>query len=225
MNPGRLLVGVVLIALGVLYLLDRLGVAQAGSLIASFWPLVIIFAGVLQMAVTRRANIGAAIVVLVGLILLAATLNVLPPIAWSLFWPLVLIAIGVLVLAGFVTRGALRQTDDRAAALEWWLSLFQLPPGSERRARRVHSETGRALRSPGGVEAAHRWVAPAPRDHGPGGGPHVPRRSRGSGCSPAAGGAGGGVLRLDAHRGGRLGDGQDVRQIVGGGGTRDDSLD
>src|SRR5213078_2262622 len=35
---------------------------------------------------------------------------------WSLFWPLVLIAVGVLVLAGFVTRGALRQTDDRDRA-------------------------------------------------------------------------------------------------------------
>ncbi len=113
MNPGRLLVGVVLIALGVVYLLDRLGVAQAGTVIASFWPLVIIAAGVLQMAVTRRAHIGAAIVVLVGLILLAGSLHLLPANAWQLFWPVVLIAIGVLFLAGVITRGGLHQTDQR----------------------------------------------------------------------------------------------------------------
>src|SRR5262249_43653728 len=50
-------------------------------------------AGLLQMAVTRRAHIGAAIVVLVGLLLLASSLHLLPANAWELFWPVVLIAI------------------------------------------------------------------------------------------------------------------------------------
>jgi predicted membrane protein len=116
MNPGRLLVGVVLVALGVLFLLDRLGVAQAGPLIDSFWPLVIIFAGVLQMAVTRSVHVGAAIVVLVGLILLASSLHLLPANAGQLFWPLVLIAVGLIVLAGYATRGGQHQTDQRDRA-------------------------------------------------------------------------------------------------------------
>jgi cell wall-active antibiotic response 4TMS protein YvqF len=116
LNPGRLLVGVVLIALGVVYLLDRLGVAQAGRLIGSLWPLVVIAAGLLQMAVTRRAHIGAVIVVLVGLLLLASSLHLLPANAWELFWPLVLIAIGVLFLAGVITRGGMHQTEQRDQA-------------------------------------------------------------------------------------------------------------
>src|SRR5262245_43935638 len=112
MNPGRLLVGGVLIALGIVFLLDRLGVAQAGTLIGALWPLVIIAAGALQMAVTRRAHIGAAIVVLVGLILLAASLNLLPANAWALFWPVVLIAIGVLFLAGVITLASHHKPDQ-----------------------------------------------------------------------------------------------------------------
>ena len=116
MNPGRLLVGGVLIALGIVFLLDRLGVAQAGTLIAALWPLMIIAAGVLQMAVTRRAHVGAAIVVLVGLILLAASLNLLPANAWGLFWPVVLIAVGVLFMAGVITRGRVHQPDQRDQA-------------------------------------------------------------------------------------------------------------
>jgi predicted membrane protein len=116
MNPGRLLVGIVLVALGIVFLLDRLGVASAGTVLASFWPLVIIAAGVLQMAVTRRAHVGAAIVVLVGVILLAGSLHLLPANAGELFWPVVLIGIGVLFLAGVITRGAVHQSDKRDVA-------------------------------------------------------------------------------------------------------------
>lgn len=111
-NPGRLFVGVVLIALGVVFLLDRFGVAQAGRLIGSFWPVVIIAMGVLQLAIARRASVGAGILVLVGLILLAASLNLLPANAGELFWPLVLIAIGLAFLAGVMTRSE-HQTDQR----------------------------------------------------------------------------------------------------------------
>ena len=110
------MVGIVLIGLGVVFLLDRLGVANAGTLLASFWPLVIIAAGVLQMAVTRSMHVGAGIVVLVGLILLAGSLRLLPANAGELFWPLVLIAIGVLFLAGFVTRAAVHRSDQRDVA-------------------------------------------------------------------------------------------------------------
>ena len=113
MHRGRLLVGVVLVVLGLVFLLDRLGVASADRLFSAFWPLLIIAAGVLQLAVTRRASPGPAIMIGIGIVLLAATLNLVPPSFWQLFWPLVLIAIGVLFLAGVVSRGGLRQADQR----------------------------------------------------------------------------------------------------------------
>ena len=119
MNPGRLLVGLVLVALGIVLLLDRLGVASAGQLIGALWPLVIVAAGVLQMAVSRRAHLGAAITIVVGLVLLAATLNLLSASVWQFFWPVVLIAVGLLFIAGIVSRGILgqsRQRDDVANA-------------------------------------------------------------------------------------------------------------
>lgn len=113
MNPGRLLVGLVLVALGIVLLLDRLGVASAGQLIGALWPLVIVAAGVLQMAVSRRAHLGAAITIVVGLVLLAATLNLLSASVWQFFWPVVLIAVGLLFLAGMVTRGIRGQQQQR----------------------------------------------------------------------------------------------------------------
>lgn len=65
---------------------------------------------------TRRSPAGAAIVVLVGLILLAASLHLLPANAGGLFWPVVLIAIGVLFLAGVIMRGRMLYTDQRDKA-------------------------------------------------------------------------------------------------------------
>lgn len=113
MNPGRLLVGLVLVALGIVLLLDRLGVASSGQLIGALWPVVIVAAGVLQMAVSRRAHLGAAITIVVGLVLLAATLNLLSASVWQFFWPVVLIAVGLLFLAGMVSRGILGQQQQR----------------------------------------------------------------------------------------------------------------
>lgn len=113
MNPGRLLVGLVLVALGIVLLLERLGVANAGWLIGALWPLVIVAAGVLQMAVTRRAHLGATITIVVGLVLLAATLNLLSASVWQFVWPVALIAVGLLFLAGMVSRGIFRQTEQR----------------------------------------------------------------------------------------------------------------
>lgn len=113
MNPGRLLVGLVLVALGIVFLLDRLGVASAGWLIGALWPLVIVAAGVLQIAVTRRAHLGAGITIVVGLVLLAATLNLLSANVWQFFWPVALIVVGLLFLAGMVSRGIVGQTQQR----------------------------------------------------------------------------------------------------------------
>lgn len=112
-HPGRLLVGVVLVVLGVIFLLDRLGVVSAGALINGYWPLIFVAAGAFQLVVTRRPSAGPVITIVVGLALLAATLNLLPANVWQLFWPVVLIAVGLLFLAGVLSRGGLDRADGR----------------------------------------------------------------------------------------------------------------
>jgi hypothetical protein len=112
-NPGRLLVGVVLVALGVVFLLDRLSVVDAGRLIGAYWPAVIVAAGVLQLVVAPRAVTGALITIVIGLVLLAATTNLLGANVWQVFWPLALIAVGLAVLGGMVTRGRFPSVDQR----------------------------------------------------------------------------------------------------------------
>jgi predicted membrane protein len=115
-NPGRLLLGLVLVALGVVFLLDRLGVGRAGELVGQYWPLVIVAAGVLQLVVTPRAYLPASVTVAVGLILLAATTGLLGANVWQVFWPIVLIAVSLLLLAGVLTRSVPRDVNRRDTA-------------------------------------------------------------------------------------------------------------
>jgi predicted membrane protein len=112
-NPGRLLVGAVLVALGVVFLLDQLHVVDAGRLIGAYWPAAIVAAGVLQLVIARRAFAGGLITIVIGLVLLAATLDLLGPNVWRVFWPLVLIAVGLAILGGILTRGRFQDADQR----------------------------------------------------------------------------------------------------------------
>jgi predicted membrane protein len=111
-NPGRLLVGAVLVALGVVFLLGQLNVVDAGRLIGAYWPTIIVAAGVLQLVVARRAFAGGLITVAIGLVLLAATTGLLTADVWRVFWPLALIAVGVAILAGILTRGRFAGADQ-----------------------------------------------------------------------------------------------------------------
>jgi predicted membrane protein len=94
-NPGRLLLGIGLLVAGVLFLLDIGDYVNAGSVISTWWPLAIIAFGVMALIGPARSLIGGAIITFVGLILLSASLGLLPVRASELFFPLILIAIGL----------------------------------------------------------------------------------------------------------------------------------
>lgn len=111
MSPGRVSVGVILMALGVLFLLDQAGYLNAGRFIGSWWPAVIILVGLVQLVARPGAPVGPGIVVAVGLILLVGQLGFVPGGAFNALWPIVLIAIGLSLLLNRVGRGA-RHSDS-----------------------------------------------------------------------------------------------------------------
>ena len=114
MRAGRTVIGLILIVLGVLFLLDAADVLAAGPVIADWWPLALILIAAVQLITAPRAWLIPAIVIVVGLILLGATLDVLPSDAGTLFWPLVLIAVGVgFLLSHRIGRGSPAAISDR----------------------------------------------------------------------------------------------------------------
>jgi hypothetical protein len=93
-NSGRILIGGLLIALGVVAALEQAGVADAGRLISTWWPLLVIAGGLLQLVSVPRAPTNAAVAVTIGLGLLAWTTGLLGSDVMRLLWPLALIGVG-----------------------------------------------------------------------------------------------------------------------------------
>jgi predicted membrane protein len=100
MNRGRILIGFLLIALGVLFLLDQNDVLDSGDLIADWWPMVFVVAGFLYLSFSPRHIMVPAVLIIIGLSLLARSLDFVPDWLQTIFWPLVLVGIGFWVMFG-----------------------------------------------------------------------------------------------------------------------------
>jgi hypothetical protein len=102
MKPIRLWIGLVLVSLGVFGVLDATGTLEASETIDRWWPVAIIGLGVIGIVLERRISLGPAIVVVIGVLLLAEQQE------WTdkdLFGPVVLIGIGLVLLSGLWHRG------------------------------------------------------------------------------------------------------------------------
>lgn len=94
---GGIVTGVFLILIGVAFLLDHLGIIAIGNL-WRFWPLLVVFAGVVNLTSHDRRGWGIFLIIAGAL----QQLNELgiTHIGWSQFWPIMLIALGLFVMWG-----------------------------------------------------------------------------------------------------------------------------
>jgi hypothetical protein len=99
---GGLIFGFAIVAIGVLFLLDNFGVPVGW--VWGYWPAILIAIGLAKLVDSREAagRSGGAIIMLVGLVLLADKIH-LPFLRdrnlWDL-WPLAIIAVGFMLLWG-----------------------------------------------------------------------------------------------------------------------------
>src|SRR6266446_124320 len=94
---GGVIMGGIFILIGLAFLLDHLGIISIGSL-WRFWPLLVVFAGVMNFTSRDRRTWGIFLII-------AGTLQQLNQlglthIGWSQFWPMMLIALGLSVMWG-----------------------------------------------------------------------------------------------------------------------------
>jgi hypothetical protein len=97
-RPGRVVLGVALVAVGVLFLLDQAGTIDAGDVIGDWWPVAIIAVGAVQLAEHPRAPIVPLIVIGVGTILLLTQLDLVVDDVWRYVWPVALVLVGLVFL-------------------------------------------------------------------------------------------------------------------------------
>jgi predicted membrane protein len=103
-HSGRVFWGLILIVVGVLFLLDRLGGFDFGTMISTYWPVIFIIIGfsILVSSGFRRPLAGL-VFILFGVFFLLAELDILEYSAWHYVWPAFIILIGLwlLVRPGF----------------------------------------------------------------------------------------------------------------------------
>ena len=98
LDMGRLLLGLAVVAVGVLFLLEAAGVLDAGTTIAEWWPLLVIAAGVLNVAERPPEVVRGALFVVAGSVLLLFTTDVLDESAWAYVWPALVIVAGLAIV-------------------------------------------------------------------------------------------------------------------------------
>lgn len=94
-DRGRLVVGLVLVALGVLLGLERSGLIGDVN-VWRFWPLVIVAIGLSMLLADRSAWLGGLVVTGIGVVLLVQSLFSID--AWGLLGAVLLVALGVWIL-------------------------------------------------------------------------------------------------------------------------------
>jgi predicted membrane protein len=96
------IIGVGVIALGVLFLLDNFGYRTAGTVLG-YWPVILIAVGVVKLVSARSvpAAIGGSVWVLLGAWILSDKVEILHRTVATLLrigWPLVLVGLGFVIL-------------------------------------------------------------------------------------------------------------------------------
>lgn len=145
----RLIFGLFIIALGVLFTLDNLDILEAGRVLG-YWPVILIFIGLVKMvwpAARLDFGIGGLLVVIGTWILLNNT--GLLDLSFGDFWPLLLVLLGVWIIYRSVAGRAERTISDDSGSS---IRSFAVMGGVERKNGSQDFRGGELTAIMGGVE-------------------------------------------------------------------------
>ncbi len=108
-TSGSLATGAVLLVLGIGFMGETFGLWNFSTGLAMWWPLIIVWYGLVVMLGTQAQRIAGAVVIVVGGIMLLATTGLATVNAWSLIWPAILIIAGASVM---LNRGVVQSTSS-----------------------------------------------------------------------------------------------------------------
>lgn len=98
MNARNVFAGL-LIVLGFGFLLNQFNIWNFGSVISNWWPVLLIIFGIFKLSTDRNSIFFGLMLFVIGALLLADNLFLLPWGFWSAFWPLLLIIGGLSLLS------------------------------------------------------------------------------------------------------------------------------
>lgn len=109
-DASSLCSGIILIVVGTLFLLDRMDIADFGSVMRSFWPVIIILIGIPQLF--RREKVWSGLwLIALGTWMQLVHLRVFG-MTWRSSWPLLLILVGAGMIVRALMEGLARERAD-----------------------------------------------------------------------------------------------------------------
>lgn len=141
----RVILGVGLVVIGGGFLLDQLEVVDFGPILATWWPLILILIGVIQLATRSVPALAGVFVLVLGILFQVDELDILDINIRQLILPLILISAGAFMLLNRTRRSATVHSDDR-------LDSFVMFGGLDRRVDSQALEGGSATALFGGTE-------------------------------------------------------------------------
>lgn len=138
--------GIFLVLVGVFIILNNVGLIEIGlgELVATYWPLLLIFAGVYNLVTNPAGRWGGVIVLLIGLFFLVNNLDYIEASEYISFWPVVLILIGISLL--------LRSKDKANAIDRDSLNIISLFAGTNNKIISQNFKGGSSISLFGGAD-------------------------------------------------------------------------
>lgn len=161
-SPARWLLGLFLVALGVLFLLDSTEVIEAEGVWSLAWPLLLVFVGLSILIRERGRSLVGLVVLLLGLGFFAQNANWIEEGWIGRYWPVVLIVAGLAVLVeavGFMRPGRFGRPTGEAGDEDAYTAFLG---GRKARITSTSWRGGRATAVMGGVELDLRDAVPVP---------------------------------------------------------------
>ena len=147
---GRIFVGMVIIAVGVIFLLANMDRLDFGEFISTYWPMILILIGISHLLTSGFRNAGVALILIaIGAFFQLNNWDVLGGRVWAFFWPLLIIAAGIWIIfkprpKGFGENAPEIQDDD--------IGAFVMFSGLKRRFESDKFRGGKATAVLGGLE-------------------------------------------------------------------------
>lgn len=94
----RIITGLVVVAIGVGFLLDNAHVIEFGTIATTWWPLLVVLAGIVIFINDAKNYLWALLVMGAGVLFQLRTLDIVDVNPWQVFWPVVIIVVGVSII-------------------------------------------------------------------------------------------------------------------------------
>ena len=147
---GRIFSGLVIIAIGVIFLLVNMDKLDFGDFISTYWPMILIVIGISHLLTSGFRNAGVGLfLIAIGAFFQLSNLGILGGRVWTYFWPLLIIAAGLWIIfkprpRGFGEKAPEIKQDD--------LGAFVIFSGLKRRFESDKFQGGKATAMFGGLE-------------------------------------------------------------------------